>query len=145
MSYLLKNTSQVVATLERTAQIIKDEVNQHFKEMNYDVSYEQWTVIKAINNNTGLTQIELSKSCHKHPASVSRTLDHLLKKGLIKKEKDEENKKVKRIFLTTKGQRLTENARKAVEKVSKRCLENIFDRELNLFIQILDRIQENHG
>ena len=145
MSYLLKNSSQVLAALERTAHNIKDDVNLKFKLSGYGVSYEQWVVLNAINDNEGVTQIELSRMCHKEPASICRTLKYLSKKDLIVKSSDPNNKKIKRVELNIKGRVLVEKARHSVEEVSQKFLENIFDRELNLFIKILDRIQHQKG
>lgn len=141
MQYLLKNSSQVVAALERTAHNIKEDVNLNFKLSGYGVSYEQWVVLKAIGENEGLTQIQIAKACHKEPASICRTLKYLSSKELIIKASDVNNKKIKRVELTQKGRTLVNNAVKSVEEVSKKCLENIFDREINVFVNILDRIQ----
>lgn len=145
MGYLLKNSSQVVAALERTAHNIKEDVNIKFKLLGYGVSYEQWVVLNAIFDNEGATQIQIARDCNKEPASICRTLQFLLKKELISKSSDINNKKIKRVELTLKGRTLVENARRSVEEVSQKCLENIFDRELNLFINILDRIQQQKG
>lgn len=135
------NTSQVVDALERTAHTIKEDVNLKFKLLGYGVSYEQWVVLKAIFDNEGLTQIEIARSCNKEPASICRTLKYLAGKELIIKTGDPYNKKIKRILLTLDGKTLVNNALKSVKEVSEKCLEDIFDRELNLFINILDRIQ----
>lgn len=145
MSYLLKNSSQVVSTLENTARSIKENVNNHFKDLQFEISYEQWEVIQAINDNQGLTQIEIAKKCCKEPASISRTLKFLKKKDLIQKVKDRKNKRNNRIFLTDKGKVLSMNAKSCFENVSKLGLDNIFDREVNMLIKLLERIQHNYG
>ncbi len=141
MSYLLKNSSQVVAALERTTHNIKEDVNIKFKLLGYGVSYEQWVVLNAINDNLGVTQIEIAKFCKKEPASICRTLQFLSKRNLIIKLSDPNNRKVNRVKLTSKGKSLVEKAQHSVDEVSRKRFENIFDRELNLFIKILDRIQ----
>lgn len=142
MSYLLKNSSQVVAALEHTSHIIKSEINVRFKQKDYGISYRQWVILDAIANKDGQTQIQIAKTCNKEPASISRTLQYLSNKGLVIKKSDSNNKKVKKISLTSSGEALTEEATLSVEEVSKNCLDNIYERELNIFIKILDRIRE---
>jgi len=145
MSSLLKNAFQVVSTLECPAQRIKHEVNKQFKKQNYNITYEQWEVIQSIPENVGHSQVEIAKTSHKDPASISRTLNHLSKRGILKKRIDKRDKCVNRIFLTKMGKELSEKTCSVVEEVSKNCLSNVFDRELNLFIKILDRIQNKEG
>ena len=141
MAYLLKNSTQVVHTLEQTAQSIKDDVNFEFKRLGLRLSYDQWIVLSAIHNVEGQTQIQLARSCRKEPASICRTLKVLSRKGLISQYSVLSNKKSQRVKLTRKGIDLVLITSQSVEKVSKRCLESLFDRELNLFTSILDRIQ----
>ena len=112
--------------------------------MRYEISYEQWEVIKAIHENEGLTQIQIAKTTGKEPASVSRTIKYLCKKNILTKEKDKKNKRKNKIFLTDKGRLLCHNARTCVDSVSKSYLNNIYDREVNLLIKILERIQSNY-
>ena len=145
MSYLLKNSSQVVSILESTARSIKENVNIHFKNLQVEITYQQWEVIQAINDNQGLTQIEIAKKCNKEPASICRTLKFLKKKDLIYKVKEKQNKRNNSIFLTDKGKVLCVNARSCFEDVSKLALDNIFDCEVNLLIKLLERIQHNYG
>jgi DNA-binding MarR family transcriptional regulator len=144
MSYLLKNSSQVVNALEHTARSIKDKINHQFKELDYDISYDQWQVIQAIEKNEGRTQIAIAKDCDKEPASICRTIKYLRKRGLVTKTKDESNKRINRIYLTEKGRHLSRKAHSCFEIVSKNCFDNIFDREVNILIKLLDRIQSNY-
>ena len=145
MAFLLKDSSQVVSTLENTARSIKENVNNHFKDLHFDISYEQWEIIQTIFDNPGLSQIEIAKKCGKEPASVSRTLKFLKKKNIINKVKEENNKRNNRIFLTQKGNELCIKARICFENISKRGLHNIFDREVNILIKLLERIQHNYS
>ena len=141
MAYLLKNSTQVVNTLEQTAQSIKDDVNFEFKKLNIGLSYDQWIVLGEIYNQEGLTQSQLSKACKKEPASICRTLKILRRKGLVSQYSMLSNRKSHRVKLTNTGTDLILLTNKSVERVSERCLESLFDRELNLFTSLLGRIQ----
>lgn len=144
MPYLLKSSSQVVSALEHTARSIKDNINNHFKEQRYDISYEQWEVINVVSENEGLTQIQIAKISGKEPASICRTIKYLCKKDILEKVKDKNNKRNNRIFLTDKGRLLSYNARLCLDSVSKNYLSNIYDREVNMLIKLLERIQNNY-
>ena len=135
----------MVSALELTARSIKDNINNHFKEQKYDISYEQWEVINVICENEGLTQIQIARISGKEPASICRTIKYLSKKGILEKVKDKKNKRNNRIYLTDKGKLLSYNARSCLDNVSKNYLSNIYDREVNMLIKLLERIQNNYA
>jgi len=141
MAYLLQNTTQVVSTLERTAQSIKDDVNVEFKNLNTPISYDQWMVLNTISKEEGLTQIEISRACRKEPASICRTMKVLKREGLVSLFSDLSNKKSHKVKLSRKGRDLVAKSSHLVEKVSQKVLESLFDRELNMFTSLLQRIQ----
>ena len=95
MSFLLKNTSQVLLLAEQNLKKYRDIVNYAFHKEGYGITYDQWLVLSAISQKQGLTQIVISDMTAKEPASISRILKLLEKKELVQKLPDKTNKRAK--------------------------------------------------
>ena len=67
-----------------------------------------YTVLFRLANDGALSQHELISDTALDPAGVSRMIARLAKEGLIRSEVDPADKRVKKIHITVKGERLEE-------------------------------------
>ena len=65
--------------------------------------------IAAISEHEGITGSELAKLFFKTKGAITQIVSKLEEKGLIRKEKDEHDKKCIHLYLTPKGKRLQEH------------------------------------
>ena len=72
--------------VERMMKKAKDTTVATFKREGIDITKDQWVILKAISEQAGMTQVELSAHTYKDPASIKRSLDILLEKGYIDKK-----------------------------------------------------------
>lgn len=143
MSFLLRNTPQIFLSAEEILKKYRDLVSQSFHKASLDISYEQWTVLNALANKQGLSQIEVANETRKEPASISRILKLLSKKGLIQRLNDKENRRAKRVYLTPNGIETQKTATRLYNEIAKEGFNGIYEQEINLFVRILDKIQSN--
>jgi DNA-binding MarR family transcriptional regulator len=143
MSFLLRNAQQVLISAEENLKHFRDIVNYTFHKNNYDITYDQWVVLHALAENQGISQISLSESTQKEPASISRILKLLEQKEMIEKLSDKKNKRAKRIYLTAKGDEVQKIATKTFNKIAKDGFVDVHEQEINLFVRILDKLQTN--
>lgn len=80
--------------------------NNFLKEKLDDVqiTYGELTYIYNIKFFPGLSQRELADTLYVSEANVAKMIKKLVKKGLIEKRKDENNKSRNTLFLTKKGE-----------------------------------------
>lgn len=143
MSFLLRNAPQIFVSAEEILKKYRDLVSAAYHKAMLDVSYEQWSVLNALANRQGLTQIEIANDTLKEPASISRILKLLTKKGLVQRLDDKQNRRAKRVYLTPNGIEVQRVATRLFNEIAKEGFNGVHDQEINLFVRILDKIQNN--
>ncbi|GHB28320.1 hypothetical protein GCM10007094_16010 [Pseudovibrio japonicus] len=73
----------------------------------YEISLAQWVVLSALWRRDGLSVSELSEYSGKKTAALSRLLDRLEDKELVRRAAVEDDKRSVKIHLTEKGQGLS--------------------------------------
>ena len=128
--------------LEKTNKVIRRYSQVCFAEAGIDLTVDQWLVLKKISDSERITQIELANAVFKDRASITRILELLLEKDMIRKE-SAEDKRAYELTLTAAGQRFTEQALTLVKKVRKRGVEAMSDKEQEQLRVSLLRICQN--
>lgn len=143
MSFLLRNSQQVLLSAEEILKRFRDLVNNSFHKNGCGITYDQWVVLNMLAKNQGVTQITIAKETLKEPASISRILKLLGTKELIEKVDDKKNKRAKRIYLTPKGDEIQKKATRLFNNIAKEGFNGVYEQEVNLFVRILDKLQGN--
>ncbi len=92
--------------LNKTSLLSKASFNQQIKK--FDITPEQWGLIFRVVEKSGLTQKELSDSTYKDQANITRSIDRLEKKGLLKRIANESDRRIINLYPTDKATRLVE-------------------------------------
>ena len=95
---MLKSPGRLISILYRKGQVYK---NIYLKKC--DLTASEQPFMSALYHEDGVSQDILSKYLVIDKASTARVIQSLIKKGFVKKEKDSEDKRINRIYLTEKG------------------------------------------
>ncbi|KSU58728.1 hypothetical protein AS034_19700 [[Bacillus] enclensis] len=111
---------------------------------NYDITPEQWTVLKRLSENDGINQKELANKAEKDQPTVTRILDILERKELVIKKKNEEDRRSFILFITDKGTALKEELTPVIEALwEENILAGISEEELEVYRKVLVKMNEN--
>lgn len=143
MSFLLRNSQQVMLSTEEILRRFRELVNSSFHKNGCDITYDQWVVIDVLSRSQGITQINVARATLKEPASISRILKLLQTKELIEKVEDKKNRRAKRIYLTPRGTEIHKKSTRLFNSIAKEGFNGVYEQEINLFVRILDKIQGN--
>jgi len=109
----------------------------------YDVTPEQWSILKRLEEGDGITIKELSKRVGKDQANVTRISDLLQRKELIKRKPNPEDKRSSLVCLTEEGRRIIQLLDPIDEQVHQIALKGLTESEIEMVTQLLSRIREN--
>lgn len=86
--------------------IIIGAIRQHYRDVEKacGVSGAQVWVLAALGESPGLKVTELAESLSIHPSTASNLLDKIEKIGLIRRERNSQDQRVVRLYLTDAGQ-----------------------------------------
>ncbi|BAU25960.1 MarR family transcriptional regulator [Aneurinibacillus soli] len=114
----------------------------HLKQ--YDITPKQWTVLKRLATECGITQKELAQSIDKDPATVMKILDILERKQLLIKQPNKEDRRSLLLYATEKGQKLVQTLHPFIESLYEHIvLRDISEEHLEIFTQVLHQINTN--
>jgi DNA-binding MarR family transcriptional regulator len=114
-----------------------------FTEHGFDVSIDQWVILKRINEVAGINQVDLANSTYKDPASVTRILDILEKKGWTERRADKTSRRAFNIFLTVEGYKLVEKMLPVVLAIRAKGTENLTAKEIETIKIVLKKMYTN--
>jgi MarR family transcriptional regulator, transcriptional regulator for hemolysin len=115
-----------------------------FNMKDYDITPEQWTVLKRLAENDGINQKELAIKAEKDQPTVTRILDILERKELISKQKNEEDRRSFILFITDKGLAVKDELTPFIEDLwEKKILSGISEEDLNVYRKVLVKMNEN--
>lgn len=95
-----------------------------------------------LNVNNNISSNELEKHLQVSSARIASTLNSLEKKGLIKRNKSEEDKRKIIISITKNGKITIEKHREKVERYLRKMVEILGEKDSLEFIRIVKRIKE---
>lgn len=108
-----------------------------------EITVDQWLILKSMIDNPNITQKELAESVFKDQASITRIVDLLVKRELVTREQNIDNRRSNQIKLTKKGKLMVEKLIPVVKSYRKKALKNVAVDELKIAEEVLKEITEN--
>lgn len=109
----------------------------------YDLTVEQFHILKNASVNLGLNQNQLCEQVGKKPANITRILDRLEKKRWIERRANPDDRRSSLIFLTPEGRRIISEVSDNFEAYSSWFIKGISPDEELIFRRILGKIDKN--
>lgn len=106
----------------------------------YDITTEQWVLVAKLGEENGITQKDLAERTEKDQANVTRIIDLLEKKGLVRREKNSTDRRSMLVHLTDEGEKLREQLAPIEESVVNVSLSGMSEEEKALLKDFLARI-----
>lgn len=129
--------------IDKTSKISKLYSQREFDQLGWGITVEQWIVLKIVHENEGISQKDLATRSFRDPASITRTLDLLGKKGLVERQPTPDNRRQYRLALTKAGQVFVDQYMPLVREHRQRSLRGFSAEEMATLRDLLLRVQEN--
>ncbi len=129
--------------LDRTARRVKQFAQSSFSNHGIDLTVDQWSVIKTLNEQEDLTHKDLADICGKDQPTMTRIVDLLLKKGYVNRVEHPTDRRSLHIQLTTLGKEQAKNLSPLVKEFRMKAWENLTDEDFEHFTRILNTIYNN--
>lgn len=103
----------------------------------------QLPVLKILHDKDGISQTEIAEKLCNRPSSVTVSLKRMEKMGLVRRETDEKDQRVMRVYLTQKARDMIKIIPGTLEKNEKILLEGLNDTEICLLRRMLCQMLDN--
>ena len=96
-----------------------------------------------INSDEEVLQCDLEKAIKLRRATISRVLKTMEKKNLITRVISSKDARVKKIILSDKTKKMYLESKAKLEALEELITSNISDNEINIFLEVMNKMQEN--
>jgi DNA-binding MarR family transcriptional regulator len=131
--------------LDRTARRVKQYAQQQFKEMGFNITVDQWLVLKHLYEHEEMKQNALAELINKDNPTLTRIIDLLCKKGLTERTLHPADRRSFIVTLTKDGTKKVEQLKPKIKNVRLKAWEGLSERDFNQFKKILNTIYQNLG
>lgn len=129
--------------IDRMMKAVKEYTLQEFKSNNFPVTKDQWVILKSIYEKNGSSQKAIADSTFKDPAALTRILDILEKKGLVKRGPSAIDRRTFEVSLTVDGGRLVNKMIPIVQGIRSKALKGVSSEEEKLVKVVMKKMHEN--
>jgi DNA-binding MarR family transcriptional regulator len=130
--------SEILLSLRRIIKSLQDysqKVSSHF-----GITGPQLWVVKTIYENGGLSLGELSKRMYLNPSTITGVVDRLEKKRYVLRDRSEKDRRVVKVQLTPKGNRLAKRTPKPIQGKMIYGLRKLKEDELFLIYKSVEKL-----
>ncbi len=111
--------------------------------VNHEISVGMWFYLRALWEEDGLTQKELSRRVGSTEPTTAQQLVNMEKQGYIARRRSTQDKRSSHVHLTAAGRKLRERLLPYAVEVNTTALDGISKSEIRQLREILNRIREN--
>ncbi len=129
--------------LDKSIKTYRQFAQRNFIEAGFDITIDQWLVLSAISENDPITQQEIASMVFKDAASVTRIIDLLITKNLLRRETHGTDRRRFSLELTKQGKAMIKSIMKTVAQNRATALRGISEKNLLHLKQTLVAITEN--
>ena len=129
--------------LEKAAKQFKKRKNALLKAAGINITSDQWVLLKNILEFEGISQIDLADRCYKEPASVTRILDILEKKGWVERKRRSGNRREYNLYATPRGLQLIAAVLPVANEITALGSKELSKVEIQNLANMLSKIYQN--
>jgi len=129
--------------LDRTARKVKQYAQRRFNAENYDITVDQWIIIKHLNQNNDLNQTQLAEITGKDNPTLTRIIDLLCKKDLTERRTHPSDRRCFTVHLTEQGTKTVLQWTPKMAEIRTKAWENLSEDDYQNLKRILDTIYNN--
>ena len=135
---------EIVVALIRTADLVRRVVGRVLEP--YDITVQQYNVLRILRGSgeQGLPTLEIGERMVEHAPGVTRLLDRLEVKGLVRRQRCPEDRRQVLCWLTPTGTELVERLDEPVDSADAEAVAMLAPEEQERLLRLLDAVRAGH-
>jgi DNA-binding MarR family transcriptional regulator len=132
---------EVVVSLLRTADLVRRVVGRVLEP--YDITGQQYNVLRILRGSgeKGLPTLEIAERMIEHAPGVTRLMDRLEAKGLVRRERCPEDRRQVLCWLTAAGTELVERLDEPIDSADAEAVAMLGPEEQERLLRLLDAVR----
>jgi DNA-binding MarR family transcriptional regulator len=110
-------------------------------ESTTNVSFTQWTTLMTLSKSAEpISATQLSNYCGHDMGALTRVVDELERRGLVRRERSRRDRRAVEIVITAAGRRQAESAKRVIVELLNELLEPYSEAEVATLIDLMQRM-----
>jgi len=130
-------------TLEKSIKVYRKYAQSQITNKGFDITIDQWLILKTLEENKQLSQNQIAEIVFKDVASLTRILELLVQKKLVKRKISTTDRRKFELEITAKGNLMIKNIYPIIIDNRKQALKDFNKENITLLKSLLDKIISN--
>ncbi|WP_141500510.1 MarR family winged helix-turn-helix transcriptional regulator [Paenibacillus luteus] len=127
--------------ISNTGRRLNHRLQQLFQD--YDVTPEQWSLLMCLEEHDGITHKDLAQRTDKDPANITRLVDQLERKALVRRVSNPNDRRSQLLHVTEEGKTSAHALAPIEADFVSRMLADISEQEIEVFRSFMAKINKN--
>lgn len=135
--------SSIGFIVNRTAIVMRQRLHEGFRGGNFAITPEEFVLLRVLWSQDGRRQGALADYVFKDRTTVTRLIDGLVRKGLVERKIDQEDRRAVRTWLTKLGRDVEQKLLPIAHDLVGKATGNVSQKDLEITLKTLKRVQAN--
>ncbi|KFF11003.1 MarR family transcriptional regulator [Chryseobacterium soli] len=122
---------------------LRQKIQSRINEYDPDLSFELIEILGLLWRNDGINQQEISNTISKDKSSITYLINSLVKKGLVERLENKNDRRHKQIFLSIKGREIVETVYPWALELYKKAADHIPEDEIRKALLLVKKMTTN--
>lgn len=118
-------------------------LRRRFRECRLDLTLEMMQVLHYLWGHDGASQQEIARAANRDKATVTAMLDNLVRRDLVERRADSQDRRTNRVLLTPKGHALEHQVKPLVQEMFEVAGQGLALDQLRTSLVVLAKITQN--
>ena len=138
-----KLNDTLLYTLDKCFRTYHQFAQRNVRKAGYDITIDQWLILKSVAENPDITQNDISKIVFKDNASITRIIQLLVNAGYLARELHPSDRRRMNLILTEKGKQVTIDVNEIARSNRAAALANMSETHISQMKMLLNQVIEN--
>lgn len=129
--------------VNRAAYLMRNRATREIAARGLDVTPEEWVILRCLAERDGRSQGEIADATIRDRTTVTRLIDGMVRKDLVRREPAAEDRRVVCAWLTVRGRRRQRRLVAVIREVLQQSTAQLADTELEITVRTLKQVQQN--
>lgn len=143
MSISLELEKSLLPHLGRIAKFMNLYFMDTFSEHGFDLSKEQWLILKVLSQDDGKIQNDLAFVTDRSKTALTRLIATMEKKGLVYRVTSKIDKRINHVFISDLGKYNFDKSIPIIKQIKSELQENISQEDIEKTIQVINQVLQN--
>jgi len=122
---------------------LRQKIQMTINEYDPDLSFELIEILGLLSRNSGINQQEIGNKVSKDKSSITYLINSLVKRNLVERIADKNDRRNKQIFLTPKGKQIVETVYPWALDLYKKAADDIQEEEIIKALLLVKKMTAN--